>query len=259
MAELPLSRALAPDLEWVDAIPSTNSSLVARSATLADGHILTTDTQTGGRGRLGRSWSTGPGQALAVSVFVATGSEHPLPSETHLGWLPLVAGLAMTRAVRRLGVAGAGLKWPNDVLVGDRKLSGILAELTPHGVVIGSGLNLTQTAEQLPVATATSLLVEGAPDARAADITDRALAAWLAEWLPLVARWRELRDPAELQPDVEDVLHTRGRAVKVDRPGRAPLLGEAIGLDPAGLLLVRDRDSVITAIAAGDVTHLRYE
>ncbi len=259
MADLPLARALAPSLEWVDAIPSTNSSLVARAAELADGQLLVTDTQTGGRGRLGRSWSTGPGQALAVSVFIATGDAHPVLSPTHLGWLPLVAGLAMTRAARALGVAGAGLKWPNDVLVGGRKLSGILAELTPHGVVLGSGLNLTQTTEQLPVATATSLLIEGAPDARRADIIDRALAAWLAEWLPLVARWRDLDDPAELRAEVEDALDTRGRAVKVDRPGRAPLLGEAVGLDPAGLLLVRDRDSVLTAIAAGDVTHLRYE
>ena len=109
-----------------------------------------------------------------MSVFVATGDAHPLPSETHLGWLPLVAGLAMTRAARALGVAGAGLKWPNDVLVGERKVSGILAELTPHGVVVGSGLNLTQSADELPVATATSLALEGAADARRADIVDRA-------------------------------------------------------------------------------------
>lgn len=253
------SRALAPHLEWVDEIPSTNSALVARAAELHDGHLLATDTQTVGRGRLGRSWSTRPGQALAVSVFVGAGPGHPVPSETHLGWLPLVAGLAMTRAARALGVPGAGLKWPNDVLVGGRKLSGILAELTPHGVVVGSGLNLTQQADELPVVTATSLALENAPDARSADIADRALAAWLAEWLPLVARWREARDPSVLKPDVEDVLHTRGRAVRVDRPGLAPLLGTAEGLDDAGLLLVRDRDSVLTAIAAGDVTHLRYE
>lgn len=253
------SRALAPHLQWVDEVASTNSALVARAAELQDGHLLATDTQTVGRGRLGRSWSTRPGQALAVSVFVRIGPEHPGLSETHLGWLPLVAGLAMTRAARALGVAGAGLKWPNDVLVGDRKLSGILAELTPSGVVVGSGLNLTQSADELPVATATSLALENAPDARSADITDRALAAWLAEWLPLVAGWREARDPAVLKSDVEDVLHTRGRAVKVDRPGLSPLLGTAEGLDDAGLLLVRDRDSVLTAIAAGDVTHLRYE
>lgn len=256
---LPLSRALAPRLEWVDEIPSTNSALVARAAELADGHLLVTDTQTVGRGRLGRTWSTRPGHALAVSVFVATGPAHPVPSSAHLGWLPLVAGLAMTRAVRALGVADAGLKWPNDVLVGGRKLSGILAELTPHGVVVGSGLNLLQGEDELPVATATSLALEGAPDARRPDIVDRALAAWLAEWLPLVARWRAAGDPSILKPDLEDVLHTRGRAVRVDRPGLPALLGTAEGLDDAGLLLVRDRDSVLTAIAAGDVTHLRYE
>ncbi|MGY6497167.1 MAG: biotin--[acetyl-CoA-carboxylase] ligase [Microcella sp.] len=258
-ASLPRSRALAPHLEWADEIASTNSALVARAALLPDGSLLVTDTQTVGRGRLGRSWSAQPGQTLAVSVFVRIGPEHPELSETHLGWLPLVAGLAMTRAARALGVAGAGLKWPNDVLVGGRKLSGILAELTPYGVVVGSGLNLTQSADELPVATATSLALEGAPDARSADIVDRALAAWLAEWLPLVARWRQAREPAELKLDVEDALETRGRAVKVDRPGLPPLLGTAEGLDDAGLLLVRDRDSVLTAIAAGDVTHLRYE
>jgi BirA family transcriptional regulator, biotin operon repressor / biotin---[acetyl-CoA-carboxylase] ligase len=259
VTDLPLSRALAPRLEWVDAVASTNSALVVRAAELHDGHLLATDTQTVGRGRLGRSWSTRPGQALAVSVFVATGPEHPVPADTHLGWLPLVAGLAMTRAVRALGVPDAGLKWPNDVLVGGRKISGILAELTPHGVVVGSGLNLTQSADELPVATATSLALANPSDARLPDIADRALSAWLAEWLPLVARWREVRDPAELKSDVEDALHTCGRAVRVDRSGLSPLLGTAVGLDDAGLLLVRDGEGHLTAIAAGDVTHLRYE
>jgi BirA family transcriptional regulator, biotin operon repressor / biotin---[acetyl-CoA-carboxylase] ligase len=252
VTDLPLSRALAPDLVWRAASASTNSDMVSRAAELADGAVLATDTQTQGRGRLDRSWSTAPGAALAVSVFVANPIAHP-------GWLPLMAGLAMTRAIRSLGVTAAGVKWPNDVLVGEKKLCGILAELTPHGAVIGCGVNLTQSADDLPVPTATSLLLEGVPDARGDSLTDRTLAAFLTQWQPLVARWRQMPDPTALKPEVEEVLHTRGRAVRVDRPGSPALLGTAEGLDADGLLLVRDRDGSLTAVAAGDVTHLRYE
>ena len=257
-----LFRSLSPELDWRVSCGSTNSELVARAAALPDLAVIATTDQTAGRGRLGRVWSAAPGAALAVSVLVRhDASEQADPRR--LGWLPLLAGVAMSRAVRSLGVAGAGVKWPNDVLVdtaeGDRKLSGILTELTADGVVIGAGLNLSISLADLPVPTATSLSLLGV--ATDAELTDRALAAYLRELVALVAQWRAASDLSAVRAVVEAELQTLGRAVRVDRPGLPVLLGTAEALDDDGRLLVRASDPIdgVTAVAAGDVTHLRYE
>jgi BirA family biotin operon repressor/biotin-[acetyl-CoA-carboxylase] ligase len=322
--DLPLSTAacvsVGAPLLWRAASGSTNSDLVSRAARaaanpadtpLADLTVIATDTQTAGRGRLDRAWSTPPGVALAVSVFVAhepaavdvplvaqdrdgasgeraphpapfppvdparsaatraaiRPSAHPPAVPRRLGWLPLLAGVAMAGAVRGLGVPSAGVKWPNDVLVDGRKISGILTELTPSGVVIGAGLNLSTTADQLPVSTATSLTLEGVPNSPS--LLDRALAAYLGELFDLVARWRASERPGELGAIVVERLQTLGRAVRVDLPGHSTLRGMATGLDDDGRLLVRPMSAGaaisagakpgLIAVAAGDVTHLRYE
>jgi len=263
---LPLSRALAPALDWRSSSPSTNTELVAAAASLPDRAVIATADQTAGRGRLGRTWSARPGSALAVSVLLrhdAMGTNAPDPRR--LGWLPLVAGVAMVRAVRALGVADARLKWPNDVLVesgpAPGKLSGILTELTPHGVVVGAGLNLTATVDELPVPTATSLRLQGLGSD--AVTVDRALAAYLGQLWLLVAQWRGEPELARLRGVVEPELGTLGRAVRVDRPGQPVLIASASGLDDDGRLLVLPAGdgpvSGTIAVAAGDVTHLRYE
>lgn len=258
---LPLSRAICAHLDWRTESPSTNTELVARASSVPDLAVVATDNQTAGRGRLDRVWSAPPGSALAVSVLVRhhDGAGDP----ARLGWLPLLAGVAMSRAVRSLGVDRVGVKWPNDVLTatpeGERKLSGILAELTPEGVVIGAGLNLTMSHDELPVPTATSLALMGVPTDAA--LIDRALAAYLRELGALVAEWRTATHPSVLRALVEPELQTLGRAVRVDRPGVPAVLGVAVGLDDDGRLLVRAADPIIgvIAVAAGDVTHLRYE
>lgn len=271
--DLALSRSVAPGLEWRASCPSTNSDLVARAASLPDLAVLVTDDQTAGRGRLDRVWSAPAGASLAVSVFVRV--EPGTADPQRLGWLPLVAGVAMTRAVRGLGVATAAVKWPNDVLVGDRKLCGVLTELTAHGVVVGAGLNLSMTVEQLPVPTATSLVLEGVgpgsgagPDTAGggaaggdAPLADRALAAYLRELFDLVAEWRAVSSASALRPIVEPVVRTLGSAVRVDQPGLPLLRGVAEALDDDGRLLVRPSGagSEVVAVSAGDITHLRYE
>lgn len=258
---LPLSRAICADLDWREQSPSTNTELVALASGLPDFAVVATDNQTAGRGRLDRVWSAAPGSALAVSVLVR--HEDAAVDPVRLGWLPLLAGVAMSRAVQSLGVARVGVKWPNDVLAetaeGERKLSGILTELSPHGVVIGAGLNLTMSHDDLPVPTATSLALLGVPTDAA--LTDRALAAYLRELRALVGVWRAATHPSALRALVEPELQTLGRAVRVDRPGVPVVLGVAEGLDDDGRLLVRAADPIVgvIAVAAGDVTHLRYE
>lgn len=256
--QLPLSRALAPTIEWRDSCPSTNSEWVARAAQLDDLAVLATDDQTAGRGRLDRVWSAPAGTALAVSVFVRHAPQTP-PDPRRLGWLPLIAGVAMCRAVRTLGVPTAGVKWPNDVLVDDRKISGILTELCAAGVVIGAGLNLSMTTDELPVPSATSLVLEGL--ASDAPLADRALAAYLTELMPLIELWRSDADLEHLRLVVQPLVQSVGRAVRVDRPGMPALVGTAHGLDTDGRLVVMPAHEGFAevAVAAGDITHLRYE
>ena len=242
---LPLSSAIADRLDVLDEAGSTNAVLAARAraGTEPEFSVVVTMNQTAGRGRLGRTWTAPPGRTIAVSVLLTP------PDSAKLGWIPLIAGLAMTRAVRSL-VAGheVTLKWPNDVQVDGLKVSGLLAELVPGaGVVMGAGLNLTMDAAELPTPVSTSLTLVGAdPEG----IEDAALAAYLTELKALYAR---LLDGAGVRGEVERECSTVGRSVRVELPGGDNLYGTATGLDEGGRLVVDGR-----AIAAGDVTHLRY-
>jgi BirA family biotin operon repressor/biotin-[acetyl-CoA-carboxylase] ligase len=151
-----------------------------------------------------------------------------------------------------LPAASVRFKWPNDVLVGGRKVCGVLAELLParDAVVIGAGLNLAMRAEQLPVPTATSVAVEGGdPD------PDTALAGYLGHLRRLIDGYLADGGDAEasgLAARARELCVTLGREVRVELPDGRILEGVATGLDAAGRLVV-DGESV----AAGDVTHAR--
>ncbi|HEU0335205.1 MAG TPA: biotin--[acetyl-CoA-carboxylase] ligase [Gaiellaceae bacterium] len=116
---------------------------------LAEGAVAATDHQTAGRGRLGRRWETPPGTAVLASVLL-----HP-PRERHLPELTMVAALATAEAVEAATGLSAQIKWPNDVMLNRRKVAGILAELEDATVVVGIGLNVNQTREQLPAQVTT--------------------------------------------------------------------------------------------------------
>ncbi|HET6213739.1 MAG TPA: biotin--[acetyl-CoA-carboxylase] ligase, partial [Micromonosporaceae bacterium] len=171
---------------------STNADAAAAARRGApEGLIVVAERQTAGRGRLGRRWESPARAGLAVSVLLRPGLAG-IPAKRY-GWLPLLAGLALAETVVRLGEVDASVKWPNDVLVGDRKCGGILAEVVgpalPGGdaVVIGIGLNVSVRVGELPDPEATSLQLAGA------ECTDRepllrALLRALASWY---LRWRE--------------------------------------------------------------------
>lgn len=255
------------ELIELDCCDSTNASLAALAAEraavgdrLAGFTTLFTLDQRAGRGRLDRSWVAPAGTALAVSVLVVPIDPVGRPvGIDRLGWLPLAAGVAMTEAVSQLlPGGGAVLKWPNDVLVGERKVSGILAEVLPDGlgVIVGAGLNLTVSAEQLPVPSATSLLIEGAD---AAELPERALAAYLASFRSHVGALLTTGGSARASGLLEratQLCGSIGRQVAAELPDGARITGTATGLDDAGRLLIRTASGE-HALAAGDVVHLR--
>jgi BirA family biotin operon repressor/biotin-[acetyl-CoA-carboxylase] ligase len=127
---------------------STNSDLLSAAADGApEGLVLAAESQRNGRGRQGRSWVSVAGTALQFSVLLRPG---PVPPAAH-GWLPLLAGTAVATAVRRVAALDARVKWPNDVLVRDGKLAGLLAEQLPGAVVLGIGINVQARRGDLPV------------------------------------------------------------------------------------------------------------
>jgi BirA family biotin operon repressor/biotin-[acetyl-CoA-carboxylase] ligase len=252
----PRAAAVSPRLQVVSRTASTNADLVtAVSEGLPDewphlSVLLTTD-QTAGRGRLDRSWTTPPGTALAVSVLVRVAD---IPRAAR-GWVPLIAGAAMTRAVdARMRATGhsARLKWPNDVLVDGLKICGILAEVTsdPDAIVIGAGVNTTMTRSDLPVTTATSFAALGVdPD------DDSMLADYLSaldEQLRALAAAHGDAAAAGVHGEVEALCTTVGRQVVIALPDGSEVAGVAERIDTDGRLVVAGR-----AVSAGDVLHVR--
>jgi BirA family biotin operon repressor/biotin-[acetyl-CoA-carboxylase] ligase len=239
-------------VEVVEESPSTNAD-VARRARDGEpaGLVVVTEHQTAGRGRLDRVWVTPPRAALTFSLLVTPGR---VPTG-RWPWLPLLAGLAVVEAVTDVAGVPALLKWPNDVLVDDRKVAGILVELVERGsgaaAVVGVGLNVSSTREELPVETATSLELAGAGR------VDRSalLGGVLDRFTQLYDAWVGAEGEG-LRPAYARRCATIGRDVRVDLPTGQTLQGRALDVDDEGRLLVDDGGHV-HALGAGDVVHVR--
>lgn len=265
--ELIRSQALASRLRILDEATSTNDVLAGLVAEGDEPQLSTVVTlnQTGGRGRLGRAWVAPKDKTLAASVLLRPVLPAGVPlGPEQFGWLPLIAGVAMSSSVDALvGGGRTGLKWPNDVQVDGLKVCGILAELLPSGgVVMGTGVNLTLDESELPVPTATSLAIAGTA-LRGDRLVDAVLAEYLAELSELLERFLAADADAErsgIRRTVSEWCRTLGREVRVSLPGGVDLFGLAVGIDAGGCLVVRSgKDDRMIAVAAGDVTHLRYE
>ncbi|KEP76158.1 biotin--acetyl-CoA-carboxylase ligase [Microbacterium sp. SUBG005] len=252
----PRTADISPRVQVVTTTDSTNADVVAAVTADPAGwphlSLLVTDDQRAGRGRLDRTWSAPAGTALAVSVVVDA-SGIPMSSR---GWIPLAAGAAMTRAVRAqlTGHGGtAELKWPNDVLVDGAKICGILAEAVPgtfDTVVVGAGVNTRMSRADLPVTTATSFQAIGAD----CD-DDRLLADYLGHLRDTLSALAS-GDAASVHRDIEKLCATVGRDVTVSMPDGTTLEGRAERLDDDGRLVVT-AGTIQTAVAAGDVVHVR--
>ena len=240
-------------LDIVAETGSTNADLLARAAASEDirGAVLVAEYQSAGRGRHGRQWSAPARSQIAVSVGVDAGG---VPPETW-GWLPLATGVAVVDALAEVTAIAAGLKWPNDVLVGDGKLAGILAEVAAPSstVVVGLGLNVTMRADEAPDPVATSLAMLGVSD------TDRTvlLAAVLRHLAARIDSWRAAAgaDP-RLTRDYRSHSLTIGTRVRANLPGDHAVVGIAEAVDELGRLRI-DTGAETVTVSAGDVTHLR--
>jgi BirA family transcriptional regulator, biotin operon repressor / biotin---[acetyl-CoA-carboxylase] ligase len=234
---------------------STNDDLAAAARGGAvDGSVLVAEAQSAGRGRLDRSWVSPPRAGLTFSVLLRPG---PAVPPARWSWLPLLAGLAVQRAVGRLAEIEAWLKWPNDLLLGPhrRKAAGLLAQVVGDAVVLGVGLNVTTQRAELPRPDSTSLLLEEA----ACTDRDPLIRGILRQLAADYRLWRAAGgDPAAsgLRAGYTAGCDTFGRAVRAALPDGGAVEGVATGLDEVGRLVLR-ADGGNRVLSAADVTHLR--
>jgi BirA family biotin operon repressor/biotin-[acetyl-CoA-carboxylase] ligase len=230
------------EIRWLDETDSTNRYVLDLAREGApDGLVVVTDYQRAGRGRLGRTFSAPPGGSLLVSLLLRT---ELAPEARHL--VVIAAAVAMAEAVAIATGVPAEVKWPNDLMVGERKLAGILAEAVDDAVVVGIGVNVDWPeipAELEGIATACNL-EGGQPVTR-----EELLTTFLLQYEARLA------DLAETRREYCTRLATLGRQVRVERAG-GMVAGTAVDVDDAGRLVV-DAGGRLETIAAGDVVHLR--
>jgi BirA family biotin operon repressor/biotin-[acetyl-CoA-carboxylase] ligase len=208
-----------------------------------EGAVVATDEQTAGRGRLGRTWDAPAGKAILASVLLRPPAGRRLPE------LSLVAGVAVADAVENALGLSAQIKWPNDVLVNRKKVAGVLAEKRGDAVVVGIGVNVNQTRDELPpettVPTASLFTVDGIERDRAPILADL-----LARLEHHYDAWRAGGlDAVYIDLGSRDFL--RGRRIAVDG-----LAGTAVQIDRQGRLEI-EVDGEHRTIESGEVTYER--
>ena len=221
-----------PMPEHVVSIGSTNAELLTRVGA-PEGTALIADEQTAGRGRIARTWVSQPGAGVWCSVRVDPGDNAAL--------LPIVAGLAVTDALRRW--TDVQLKWPNDIWTERGKLGGVLVE-AGDGIAIGIGVNVTEAP--VPGAVALADLVDPVPS------REEVFASILIGLALGVAQWRS--HPQLLIDRYRTRCASIGAEVSVELPGGERFTGIGEDVDNNGHLLVRTASGVRN-VTAGDVVH----
>ncbi|MFV8395585.1 biotin--[acetyl-CoA-carboxylase] ligase [Corynebacterium hindlerae] len=240
-----------PRIDYSAETGSTNADLVKAALEGApEWTAAVTDFQSAGRGRHGRVWTAPPMSQCTLSLLIRPSAE----AVDRLGTMPLVTGLALIDVLS--ASYNVTLKWPNDVLIEGRKVCGILAEVAQFqpspAIVIGLGLNVSLTEDELPVPHAISLEMVGPEVDRTQLVGDvlLALKTRLTQWT---------NDDPSLMDDYRKVCSSIGQQVRVHLPGDKQLRGECVGVADDGLIQVRSEEGEVHSIAAGDVVHLRLQ
>jgi BirA family biotin operon repressor/biotin-[acetyl-CoA-carboxylase] ligase len=234
-------------------VDSTNAYCQREAAALPCPCVVLADRQTAGRGRQGRSWLSPGGENLYLSILVPLAGR-----ESCLGALPMVAAVAGLDALRQVGLNDAWIKWPNDLLVDDRKLMGVLIETTSvkgrgELAIVGIGINLDLSAEELARIDrpATSVAAELGEPVERGVVLAPLLTSFFAHWQVLP------EGQAALAQRWSATSRLTGREITVDLPTES-LSGTVTGFATDGALLLRLADGSTRPIQAGDV-HLRRD
>ena len=205
---------------------------IISSGAAQSGEVLIAEYQSEGRGRLERKFIAPPKSSLLFSIY--------LQNNFDLNWIPLIAGIGVCKAIPE-----AKLKWPNDIILNDKKCGGILSEKVSSGVIVGIGINVNQTKEELPVPDATSLSLNGLIKNR-----NELLVAILQEIGKLIRNWPT--NKLEIHQNYVELCSTLGRKVEATMPNGEKITGIANGVTEDGELLVGSMK-----LNVGDILHLR--
>lgn len=238
--QLSRSKSVYPRVFGHEEIDSTNLELARLDlGSLPEFSAVIAQSQSLGKGRLGRSWHSPAGSSLSLSVLIRPASEQERQ------WLTLIAALAVTDAALLLGVS-AGIKWPNDILVEGKKLCGILASAAQDSVIVGIGVNIKSHPDLIYSAVAL--------DALGASTTIDELAALIGQQLKaLVSEFRQ--NPHEVKNRFVASCVTLGQQVRAEFPDGKSSYGLASEINPSGQLVILTPEPM--ALSAADVWHLR--
>lgn len=242
---------LKPKVLRFESLPSTNTELARRASEgAAEGLAIVADEQTAGRGRLQRAWSSPKGAGLYFSILL-----RPAIAQNYWPLITFMAAIAVGDALREAAGLETDIKWPNDLLSGERKICGILAEAidTPAGraVILGIGINLTENAFPPELANVAISVSEatGRPPER-----ERILAALLTAlsgWYPLLERPEQIIDTWSNRSS-----YAIGKLVQVSN-GDDVWQGTTCGVEPDGALRLRTSSGEVKLVRAGDVYSIR--
>lgn len=222
----------------IEETTSTQSDLINN---FQPGNVLVAEFQSAGRGRLDRKFEVPPRKGLTFSFCVERDND--------LGWLPLLTGLAVSRAINRLLPSDnmVKIKWPNDLILNGKKLAGILSEKVANGAVIGVGINISQSIDELPIPEAISLDMVAQVDRNSLLIEIlNELKSVLEDWESEKSRYRA-------------ACSTIGKQVKAQLPGGEIIEATATGIAKDGALILANPANLdeITEIRVADIVHLR--
>ena len=229
----------------LDVTASTQDDLIEKvSNNLArSGDVIIANHQSAGRGRLDRKFLAPPSTALLFSLYLTPNIE--MRRKEEWSFLPLLVGYSFAHTLKKLA-ADVSLKWPNDFMIDAKKVGGMISTLQPDGVVIGVGINISMSSQELPVANATSLALEGVAK------LDRNLL------LPILLNalekdFHEWETGRDFVDEYSQHSSTLGSQVRIEISGRADVEGMATAIDKSGQLHL---DSGLV-VSVGDVLHLR--
>ena len=217
---------------------STQSELVKQ---FEPGKVLVAEYQSAGRGRLDRKFIVPPRKGLTFSFCIE--------ADTDFGWIPLLTGLAVSQAINDyIGSKLVEIKWPNDLLIGEKKLGGILSEKVGSGAVVGVGINIFQNQSELPIEDAISLI--NAASEKEIDRSD--LLSHILNRLGEVLSDLDKYKLDKYKNDYREMCSTIGKLVRVTLPTGEVVEDMAIGISADGSLLLKSRE-----VTVGDTAHLR--
>ena len=228
----------------VEVTGSTQDDLfqLASSGTAIPKTILASEFQSSGRGRLDRTFEAAPHSALTFSIYI-----EPKVDKEEWSFLTLLAGLSVHEALHTLDPQTVvGVKWPNDLLIGEKKFVGMIAQATAKGVVLGIGINVGMTSEELPVESATSLAIEDFLE------LDRnvILASIINHFEINLEMWE---NDKSFLAEYRAASTTIGSSVEVTLPDGEIIKSKALDISNAGALILESGREV----TVGDVVHLR--